>query len=349
MKKIAIMLAFLALCLPSLAMADGIELEGSIEASRVRTILAPYSGVAGDVDVRAGDELAAEAALLSLSTTAVYADFDGVVTGVFAQAGDAAASVQERYGALLYLERSALYRADCSTTGAGSGNENKIVHVGERVYLRSTQNEKRQGEGIVTSVQGSLYTLEITDPDSLNYNDHVRVYRDARYNSNDCIGAGALSRIDPTPVTGEGHVLAVHVQDGQKVSRGDLLLELVPDALADMRGGDAAVRMPEDGVALEVLVRGGEQVAKDAPLLTYCPAGAIELVCAADEDDLTELAVGDEMTVTLDAYPNETLRGTVTKISGVGESDGGRMRFDVTVAVQDGGLARIGMSATAKK
>ena len=78
MKRIAIMLAVLALCLPSLAMADGIELEGSIEAARVRTILAPYSGVAGDVDVRAGDALAAQTPLLSLSTTAVYADFDGV-------------------------------------------------------------------------------------------------------------------------------------------------------------------------------------------------------------------------------------------------------------------------------
>ena len=343
-------LALAMLCLPALAMAaEGIELEGSIEASRVRTVLAPYSGVAGDVDVRAGDALAAQEALLTLNTTAVYADFDGTVTGVFAQAGDAAASVQERYGALLYLESDALYRTDCSTTGAGSDNENKLVHVGEKVYLRSTQNEKRQGEGIVTSVQGSGYTLEITDPDNLNYNDRVRVYRDPRHNSSDCIGTGALSRIDPTPVTGEGYVLAMHVQDGQKVSRGDLLFELVPDALTGMRGGDGAVRMPQDGVVLEVLVCGGEQVAKDAPLLTYCPAGELELVCAADEDDLTEIAVGDEMAVTLDAYPNEALRGVVTKISGVGLSDGGRTRFDVTISLPDSGLLRIGMSATATK
>ena len=349
MKRIAIMLALLALCLPSFAAADGVELEGSFEAARVRTILAPYSGVAGDVDVRAGDALEAQAALLSLNTTAVYADFDGRVTGVFAQAGDAAASVQERYGALLYLESEALYRADCSTSGAGSGNDNKLVHVGEWVYLRSTQNESRQGEGIVTSVQGSSYTLEIGKPDNLNYNDHIRVYRDPRHNSSDCIGSGVLSRINPTAVTGEGYVLAVHVQDGQKVSRGDLLLELVPDALAGMRGGDGTVRMPEAGVVTQVLVSGGEQVAKDAPLMTYCPAGALELVCAADEDDLTDLAVGDEMTVTLDAYPNEKLRGTVTKISGVGVSEGGRTRFDVTLRVQDGDLARIGMSATAEK
>ena len=34
MKRIAIMLALLALCLPSFAAADGVELEGSFEAAR---------------------------------------------------------------------------------------------------------------------------------------------------------------------------------------------------------------------------------------------------------------------------------------------------------------------------
>ncbi len=341
--------ALLALCLtPSLAAAE-LELDGSVEASRVYTLLAPYSGVAGDINARAGDEIAQGEALLTLSTTAVYADFDGTVTGVFAQPGDSAASVQERYGALLYMERDALYTASCSTSGAGSDNDNKIVHAGEHVFVRSTEDTDRRGEGVVTGVEGRGYTVEVTDAGTLRVSERVRIYRDADYRSEHCIGTGSLSRIDPTAVTAEGYVLAMYAQAGERVSRGDLLAEMVPDALAGMQGGDGAVYMPEAGVLLEVRTSGGERVEKDAPLLTYCPLGALEAVFTADEDDLQQLSVGDGLTVTLDAYPDEPLRGTVSAISGVGERDGGRTRFDVTVTLEDNDLARVGMSATAEK
>ena len=350
MKKLAYILLALALLLPALGIAEeAVELEGTIEAARTVTVLAPYSGVVSGVDAKAGDAIASGDVLLAIGTTAVYADFDGTITGVFAQPGDSAASVRERYGALCYMERKSLYMAACSTTGAASDNENKIIHVGERVYLRSTQNEKRQGEGIVTNVEDSTYTVEVTDADSLNYNDRVRVYRDVRHNSEDCIGAGAISRINPVPVTAEGYVLAVHVQDGQSVSRGDLLFEMVNEQPAGMNGGDGTVAMPEDGIVLSVAAENGARVEKDVPLLTYCPWGALELVLSAEEDDLAGIAVGDKMRVTLDAYPDEALTGTVTAISGVGRSDGGRVTYDVTLALEDGGFARIGMNATATK
>ena len=350
MKKLAYILLALAVMLPALGLAEeAVELDGAIEAARTVTVLAPYSGVVSGVDAKAGDAIASGDALLSIGTTAVYADFDGTVTGVFAQPGDGAASVQERYGALGYVERESLYMASCSTTGAASDNENKIIHVGEKVYLRSTQNEKRQGEGIVTAVEGSNYTVEVTDADSLNYSDRVRVYRDVRHNSSDCIGAGVISRIDPVKVTGEGYVLAVHVQAGQSVKRGDLLFELVPDQLDGMNGGDGTVAMPEDGVVISVAAENGARVEKNAPLLTYCPQGALELVLSVDEDDLAAVAVGDAMRVTLDAYPDKVLTGTVTAISGVGTSDGGRVAYGVTLVLEDNDLARIGMNATARK
>ena len=240
--------------------------------------------------------------------------------------------------------------ANCTTAGSGSDNENKIVHVGERVYLRSSQSSSREGEGFVTSVSGSGYTLEITDRGDLRYNDRIEVYRDSKYRTDDCIGSGTVSRIDPVAVTAEGHVLAVHVQDGQRVSRGDLLFETVPDALVGMRGGDSVLAMPEDGVVLSVAAQDGARAAKDDALLVYCPQGALELVCAADEDDLASVAVGDTVSVVLDAYPARRLSGTVAAISGVGASEGGRVTYDVRSALEDrDGLARIGMSATAEK
>ena len=119
MKKIIIALLCLSLSLAAgAALAEAVlEIEGVIEPAKTLTIRAPYSGMAGDFELAAGDVLGTGEALLSLSTTKIYADFDGTVTGVFAEAGDSAASVMDRYGALLYMEREEIYTAVCSTNG----------------------------------------------------------------------------------------------------------------------------------------------------------------------------------------------------------------------------------------
>ena len=76
----AILLA-VVMALPACASAEGIRIDGKIEAVRTQTILAPHSGRVGDYAVRVGDELNAGDELFTLSAQKVYADFDGVVTG----------------------------------------------------------------------------------------------------------------------------------------------------------------------------------------------------------------------------------------------------------------------------
>lgn len=326
-----------------------VKLEGVIEAAVEKTILAPYSGVVGDFTASPGDVLASGDALFAIRTTPVYADFDGTVTAVFAQPGDSAASVQERYGALAYMEQTSLYTADCSTTGADSDNENRIVHVGERVYIRSSSNRDRHGEAVVTSVSGKQYTLEVLSEKDMRLGESIKVYRDEDFVSSSCIGSGDLSRVDPKSVTAEGYVLAVHVQPGQQVSRGDLLFEIVPDRLNGMRGGDGSVSMPEDGVLLSISAQSGQAIAKDAPMATYCPRGQVKLVCAVDEDEIASVEVGDELSVTLDAYDGETLKGTVVRIAGASVSGEGAPAFDVTLELEESEHVRIGMNATAVK
>ena len=121
-KRMAALLA--ALMLPACALAaETIRIDGTIEAVRTQTIAAPHSGRVGDFAVREGDMLSAGDALFTLSADKIYADFDGTITGVFAQPGDSAASVQDRYGALCYMERDTLYTANCTTAGAASENE----------------------------------------------------------------------------------------------------------------------------------------------------------------------------------------------------------------------------------
>lgn len=350
MKKMmmALVCAASMLMLCSGALADeGIKIDGKIEAARTQTILAPYSGVVGDFTVRAGDQLGAGETLFAIRSTSVYADFDGTVTGLFAEPGDSTASVQDRYGALCYLERAQLYTADCTTTGAHSDNENRIIHVGEIVYIRSTSNNDRKGQARVTGVSGSSYTLEVTSEKDMRLNEQFKVYRDDGFASSSCIGTGKLRRIEPAAVTADGYVLGVYVAEGQRVSRGDLLFSIVPDALDGMQGGDGSVTMPQDGVVLSVLAESGAQIAKDAPMATYCPQSAVQLVCPVDEEDLEHVRIGAQVQVTLDAFRDAPFAGTILKIASASSQEGTGTSFDVTIGLEENENVRIGMNATA--
>lgn len=343
-RKLSLLLGFFLLAMTPAALAEGIELDGTIEAGRTLTITAPYTGKVGDFTAQAGDLLAGGDLLFPLSVTTVYAETDGTVTGLFAQPGDRAAAVIDRFGALGYVERDELFSASCTTAGADSDIEDKIVHPGETVYLKSTQNSDRRGVGCVTSVSGSSYTVEVTDAGNLRVNESLKVYRDREHKTDFCIGSGRTSRIDPVAITAEGYVLAVHVTDGQRVSRGDVLFSIVPDQLHGMQGGEAAALMPQDGVLLSVSAQSGAEAAKDSVLATYCPAGDMQLVCPVDEMDLAGIAVGMRVSIALDAYPDEPLTGEVVKIAAAADENG---EYAVTIALDENDQVRIGMSATA--
>ena len=339
-----------SLALAALLMAAGIAcaqeetaLDGEIRAGQTRTITAPYGGRVGDFTVREGDTLRSGEALFVLDATEVYADFDGTVTAVFAQPGDSAAAIQDYYGALLYIERDVLYTGACTTSGAASDNENKLVHPGERVYLRSDNDNSRKGEARVLGVEGKSYTIEVTAGDDLRVNESVKVYRERDYDSDSCIGSGRLERVDPVAVTAEGYVLSIDVAEGQRVRRGDRLLRAVSDEPEGRTGGDGTVVSPENGVLLSVSAQSGVWAAQDEVLATYCPAGAMELVCSVDETELAGLAEGMEARVTLDGAPGAELRATLEKIARAANAQG---EYDVTFSLEDSEAVRIGMSAT---
>lgn len=342
-KKICALLCAIAM-VPSVALADASEIDGEIRAAKTRTIRAPYGGRVSDFSAEMGDALRAGEVLLELETTKLYAEMDGTVKAVFAEAGDSAAAVQARYGSLMSIEQELLYEAQCTISGA-SGKDNKVVHPGEIVYLATENSSTRKGVGRVTDVTGTSYRVEITDDGNLRVGDVARIYRDDDHDSDFCVGSGSVSRIDPMKVTADGYVLCVYVKEGQSVKRGDLLAEIVPDALEGLRGGSSAVTMPEGGVLLSVTVQSGEQAAKNAVLATYCPDGALEMIGYVEEDELSAWRTGAHVSVTLEAYPNKTIGGTVSKIAFVPNESGD---YAVTISLSDTNDLRIGMRASAQ-
>ena len=74
----------------------------------------------------------------------------------------------------------------------------------------------------------------------------------------------------------------------------------------------------------------------------------MQLVCPADEEDLAAIQVGMEVPVTLDAYRDETMTGTVVSIAGASAEGGSSASFDVTIRLPENEHVRIGMNATAE-
>jgi len=73
----------------------------------------------------------------------------------------------------------------------------------------------------------------------------------------------------------------------------------------------------------------------------------MELTGAIDELDILSIAVGQKANITLDALPNQTFDGTITKISDIGTVSSGVTTYDVTLSVSPETSMKVGMNASA--
>ena len=139
------------------------SIPGQVVAGESVSLTAPYGGKIMDHTARVGDVLQPGQTVFSIETTKVYAPCDGTIGGVRALLGDEAGFVQQQYGALMYLEPANLLRIDTTTAEAYDSNENKLIRVGEIVYLQSSNAKARTGVGRVTMVDGRNFSVEVIE------------------------------------------------------------------------------------------------------------------------------------------------------------------------------------------
>ncbi|MEI3406687.1 MAG: hypothetical protein V8Q79_08935 [Christensenellales bacterium] len=127
-----------------------------------------------------------------MDTTPIYATQAGTVSAVFAGVGDDASGVAAHYGSLAVIEpKNALYIA-ASTQQAYDDADNRYIHAGETLYLKRNSDK---GTGIVTSVSGSGYIVEILTGD-YDVNDTIRCFRESSMPSDSEVGRGKVTRYD---------------------------------------------------------------------------------------------------------------------------------------------------------
>jgi HlyD family secretion protein len=107
---------------------------------------------------------------------------------------------------------------------------------------------------------------------------------------------------------------------------------------------DAEVRSPLAGVVLTRSVEVGEVVPVNGPLFKIGNISDLILECSVDEADVGRIAVGKPTAVSLYAFPNQALRGSVIEIAP--DADRAKKSFLVKVKVNDApARMRSGMTA----
>ena len=315
MKRIAMFLmAAVMLMAAGAAQAETLSLNGTVEAGVTIPVYAPIGGTVDTVSVEAGMHVAEGETLFSYLTEKTYASEDGTVTGVFVKAGDDAETITEKYGADMYIEGTALYTVSANSSKAYSSVETTLVHTGEKVYILCRTDAKRKGSGIITAIDGTSYTVMVTEG-SFIPGDSVTVYRDEAFTDKQRVGRGSISRVNPTAVNGTGAIVNVAVKDGDQVKRGDLLMETLSGTFEGYEMTGTAVTAVEEGVIESVSAEAGAAVTKGDVMAQISPISGMRVEATISADDRKALKAGDKVTIELESDESKSYEGTVRYIA----------------------------------
>ena len=114
----------------------------------------------------------------------------------------------------------------------------------------------------------------------------------------------------------------------KELALAELSLE---EAQASM--AQAAVTAPFTGTVLEVTVKPGEVVGVYSPLVKIADLQRLEVRARIDEVDVGQVAPGQGVTVTLDAYPGRPLRGYVAEVAPAVTVDRGSAYYLTSVSL----------------
>ena len=172
---------------------------------------------------------------------------------------------------------------------------------------------------------------------------------------------------DVTAASG-GTVAAVNVKEGGSVSAGQTIVTFASNAANDsVRSAednlqsaelsmetsqkqldDYTITSPIDGTIVDKQIKAGEKVESGDTLCAIYDLSYLEMTLSVDELDITQVSVGQKVTITADAVDGQTFTGEVTKISMAGTTSNNATTYPVTVRIDDYGDLWPGMNVDAE-
>ena len=164
-----------------------------------------------------------------------------------------------------------------------------------------------------------------------------------------------------------GTVASIYVPEGGAVAEDGIVLELtgedleetIQNAYESLRSREISMRNAEEtlanytisapisGTVIQKNYQQGETVESGKEMCIIYDMAYLEMTINVDELDINQISVGQDVTVTADSVDG-TFNGKVTRVSMVGETNGGTTTYPVTVQVEEYGALRPGMNVNAE-
>ena len=343
---------FMLLCavFPSaLAQSNTFSASGTVVNLKQETVISPYGGTVKAVLVNAGEHVNKGDPLITFATTGVYAPQDGTAY-VLGEVGDNAQEFSSDSGAVAYVEPANIYTISASTRYAHNNDTNRIIHPGEAVYLRGA-NITLKGEGRVTKVNGTSFTVEVTSG-NFKSGDSVYVFRSPDYKNINCIGGGRIAIRPHSTLKAEGIIVNVNVKQGTPVKKGDLLFETLSGKFTGAKGDLKTLRAERSGVINTISVSPGSSLTTGGAVCTFYPDEWMRVKAKISESDLGRVRIGDPVSVKFSFIDrgNYSVEGTIESVSAVsiesnsssGDKEG---QYNMFVRLADSTNVLYGMSA----
>lgn len=111
---------------------------------------------------------------------------------------------------------------------------------------------------------------------------------------------------------------------------------------------ESVITAPWDGIVTNVRIEEGEEVSLGVAAITMVDPTVVQVAGTIDEIDVLFVRMGAQASVSMDAFPGQTLSGTVTDVGTQATNQQGVVSYPITVEVETQGLEfPEGMSAVA--
>ncbi len=118
---------------------------------------------------------------------------------------------------------------------------------------------------------------------------------------------------------------------------------------AQDRQADTQLVAPFAGVVLEVNARVEENVGSQQPIVVLADLTRMQIEVEVEEVDAPTVQAGQSAEIRLDAFPGETLQGTVSRVAPAASTQRGAVSYSAVIDLAPTGLAlKPGLSATAR-
>ena len=298
-------------------------------------VAATAAGQVWSVDVEVGDEIQAG------QTVATIRDSATMELKVPFPADDAAS---------FSLGQSATVTLD-STFETLSGT---ITKINGNIEVRSG------------NVQVRTVTIAVSNPGGLSTDQSAT----AAVGSVTSTDSGTFTYSEEKTVTAKvgGTVSRIHVSEGDRVSKNQTLVTLTSSSLSDQvqsasesvrnaqinlenryeQLDDYTITSPIKGTIIDKNYNAGETTEANKTLCTIYDLSYLTMTLSVDELDISNISVGQTVSITADAVEDQTYTGTVTKVSVAGTSTGSATTYPVTIRIDetDGLLPGMSVDAT---